>query len=804
MTGRWRWSAELPAITGAAAESRVFLELPAVGGRWRLCCGGVILATGESSWTAQRIDCSALIPAGQGAASSPIQQVELEVGTQPVELEVEAQPNWRHQGFLGVIGHPPLGLWQEPRWRRSGPVALLTPPLLRWHQGTLTIELELDGATAAEVKVTVAQVSDGPTPGPRACTQEEGTQRWRVDWPEPPPWNPDRPCHQKIEVRVVVDGVLSDLHTIDLARACLDHEGESLLLNDAPLRVQGLLHWGYYPHLDGPQPGEHELREEIRQMKARGFNLLKACLWLPPHSFLRVCTEEGMAVWLEYPLWDQPLDRHSLDEDLHTYAAFARHDAQHPCVILRTLSCENDRIDAEAGAAVRERVRALAPNGLVNLNSAWIDHNPAPAFYDEHPYLHNAQWPAYLQRTRRVLDARPKLPLILGETMAFDALEDHQSRQAAVAMRRVQVEQLREVFPDAGYVVCAARDIPQSPLGVQDQNGTWKTPVEEWAWQRPVRPRPAPTVGGNLTLDDLRALLPPSVSVCLQLGEAERAQLLQGGDLLHLAGPRSASWRTPEHTFWSPVAGYDAVRIDAELRSLLQQGLLFEYFSGRALQAPPAGQARVLAHTVDVHDRSCAGSMQPFVLAARVGAGRLLVSSLRWDHIAAQDLHRRLVESVLLSPAADLPRLELPPPARSLFLDGPWRLRGPGVRDGEQRLNPGTMLHNGAANAVCGWVDAEADWQHPGDWSGPCWLRAEAIGDGFELHIDGTLVLRHGRPGMTWDAGRDLPASLEVSAHLLPGHRHRLHLRTKDHRGAGVLVGPLYLCDRDPQEGLLY
>jgi hypothetical protein len=105
---------------------------------------------------------------------------------------------------------------------------------------------------------------------------------------------------------------------------------------------------------------------------------------------------------------------------------------------------------------------------------------------------------------------------------------------------------------------------------------------------------------------------------------------------------------------------------------------------------------------------------------------------------------------------------------------------------------------------VQGWVSAEADFTLPLDWQGPVIFRAEGVGDGFELYLDDESVLQHGRLGYTWDAGRDVPATVDLSKWVLPGQSIRWRIRTKDHRGAGVLIGPLYLCAGEPDACVLY
>jgi hypothetical protein len=810
------WVDQVPFLdSGNFADRRVLLELPAVGGSSQLRCAGESVARVEHSWVPQQFDLT-------------------EYAGQEVRLETKAEAKSKFGGFLPVIGHSPVGAWIAPRWRCCGAVAFDRLPILARRDGVLHLQLSVESWPGEYLPSHDLRAERSAAVQLRVNSefaQACGRGQWKISCAPPPAWSPDQPNCERLRLELLVDGAVSDALEVPWAKAELRAEGQGLKLNDENFAVRGLLHWGYYPDLAGPDPGTDDLRAELLQMKARGFNLLKACLWVPSNRFLSLCDEVGMAVWIEYPLWDHPLSGGSeLSPELATYRSWVQHDVLHPCVILRSLTCENDRVDADAAWAICAMIREMAPDGLVNDNSAWLDCNHHPEFWDEHPYLHAAQWPWYLQRLQLALAQRPDRPLILGETMAFDALTDAGSRQAAVDLRQFQATTLVQAFPQVGYVICAARDIPQSPLGLQDEHGVWKTEPDAWAWQKSLpggnQPRkpsstsfpeiePAaapgitheishevePTVADETAAVRLTDRLPSAVLLREKLDAQTIVELQAGASVIHLAGARSHSWRTPEHTFWSPVASWDACFESIEI------DLFHEFMSGRALQPPPAGQARILAAAQDVHDLQGEKTVQPFLLIAQVGTGRLLVSSLRHDLPAGQqllvDLAARLANQND-SLCRDLPQLTLDPPPRSFFLDGPWKLKGDGVREGQQIIQVGTMLQNRGANAVQGWVSAEADFTLPLDWQGPVIFRAEGVGDGFELYLDDESVLQHGRLGYTWDAGRDVPATVDLSKWVLPGQSIRWRIRTKDHRGAGVLIGPLYLCAGEPDACVLY
>ena len=741
---------------------RLVLELPAVAGRCRVRLDGDEVAALGPSWTTLRLP---LDGARAGA--------RLELAVEPADDAFA--------GFLPEVDAAPRGLWQGAFLRRTGPACFLERPHIEWHGDEARLETAWNGPDGTEVEIELDEL---------------------------PRWSPAEPAVGRMKLALRAAGARSDEETLPAAARALDADGERLLLDGAPFRARGLLHWGLYPGLAGPDPEPDDLREELRQLRARGFNLLKCCLWLPPQRFLDVCDELGMPVWLEYPLWKQPLTRERVD----AYGDFLAHDAAHPCVVLRSFSCENDDRDAEAACAVAALVRRLAPGTLCADNSGWLGHAHVADFHDEHPYLHNAQWPHYLDRLRTALDDRPAKPLLLGETMVADALADGSplaadadqpgdSRRLAMAARRFQAESFVRAFPDAGYVICGASDAPAAPLGLRGAGGAWKDPPEAWAWQaalaegarpamgRPAEPGPAPA-------------LPEGVRVAETLDAALLEELRSGARVLHLAGPRAGSWRTPEALYWSwvPVLGGPAAT--PPLRPLMLEHLPFGLLSGRRLARHPG--AAVIVGLEDLHDAAPGARRPPLplVLAARVGRGRLVVSGLRADSDAGRAVHAQLARA-LLAPGdggrggatPPLPEIELAPPPPSHFLDGPWEMNG-------RRFATGTLLANGGANSACGAVTARGRLGPTGLPPGPATLHATAVADGWELYADGQLLHRHGNPGRTWDAGRDLPAAVAVPAELMARAQRagvELEWRLHDHRGAGVLIGPVWLVAGAPE-----
>jgi hypothetical protein len=495
-----------------------------------------------------------------------------------------------------------------------------------------------------------------------------------------------------------------------------------------PTRIRGVLHWGLYPELAAPWPDEGQMRREILELRALGFNLIKFCLWIPPERYYALCEELGMLVWQEYPIWDVPLrDRALVDE----FGEFFRLDGPYPCVILRTLTCENDRIDPDLGRELVDLAHTMIPGSLVLDNSAWLCAERVGDFHDEHPYLNNVQWQYYGQRMRGKLTK----PLLLGETMLADGLPEGPHR-TALAVRRHQIETLARDLPDAGYVVNALRDLKEVPLGLYTHDGTPKYRPEDWAWHgaRPGEPRRIPPASGPII------------------------------------GPRKGEWKCPEFTWWSPIVKVLDPTLPTEL---IEEEAVFELLSGRVLDRCEG--TRVLIEVWDVHFGT--QRKHPLVIELTSRGERRVVSALRHDTPAGRELWEILQ-------ARDGEAPEIGPLSGDAIVLEDWEMSVDGRTWTPVKCD--TPLVNQGRNVFEGWATFRTRVDHPG---GAWILRCESVGDYYELFVDGERIGEAGNRTGTWDGARDVPRSFDVC--LAPGPREIL-VHVRDWRGGGGLVGPIY------------
>jgi hypothetical protein len=330
---------------------------------------------------------------------------------------------------------------------------------------------------------------------------------------------------QSVKLITIPENAEDDLRAFMPPKRKVEVRGDQLLLDGKPLIVRGVLNWGYYPPTLEPHPPDDVWRADIRRIKARGFNLMKCCLWIPPKRLLEIADEEGILLWIEYPTWHPQLTPKHLAEQTKEFEEFFAHVRNHPSVILHSLTCETGpSADVNVLKALTAKCKEMIPGAVVEDDSSWIEWNRVTDFYDDHPYGNNHTWVKTLEKLKnyKKLGVKPRL---LGEAIAADTwtpvgeiakrvgserpywlpyhfqanahwlqmmkeagheidewrlFED--SKRYAILMRKFQIETFRREVPNGGYVVSVIRDFPLAAMGLVDYEGKDKWESKEWAW----------------------------------------------------------------------------------------------------------------------------------------------------------------------------------------------------------------------------------------------------------------------------------------------------------------------------------
>ena len=504
----------------APAGSRVLLHFQAAATEAEVWWDGELLGGHLGGWTPFRFDVTELVrraPPGR-----------------PHELRVRLDEKVGHntQGFLPVIEPHFGGLWQDVRLLIVPETYVNDLELMSIGEpdtGELRLELPIAGTSAAgiaNVGLRYRLRGKGHWAVLAPSIQRSGSNLVvKAAVPAARLWSPAAPNLYEVEIKLPGRG--GDRIRTRAAFRSMQAVGREFRLNGSPVSIRGLLNWGYSAPLLAPNPGEAVWRSELEFARARGFNLMKFCLWVPPPRYLELADEMGMLTWMEYPTWHPSLTGKFLEPLRREFREFFLYDRNHPSVVLRSLTCETGpAAELEVIRSLYNEAHQLIPGALVEDDSSWIGWNRVHDFYDDHPYGNNHTWVKTLDDLNQYVLEHGLKPLALGETTAADtwpdrrallarlgrerpwwapgALDDSgrwlsemrslasdgglaqlgpESLRYAMLMRKYQIETFRRLIPTGGYVISVIRDFPGASMGLLDYLGRPKWTESDWAWQ---------------------------------------------------------------------------------------------------------------------------------------------------------------------------------------------------------------------------------------------------------------------------------------------------------------------------------
>ena len=302
-----------------------------------------------------------------------------------------------------------------------------------------------------------------------------------------------------------------------VAEARISLRENRLFWDGSPVYLRGALHWGWYPETGNPNSPDMIARE-VELARQMGFNLMKFCLWVPPHQFLTALREAGMMAWIELPLW-APAEGFDEAAALAEVVRITEQYRHHDNVVAWTAGCElGSTVRPEFRAELVRRIQEITGCPLVKDNSGGSEMYGADlrefgTFADFHPYADLPFYPPVLDSLRT--GARARQPILLGEFNDHDVHRDTErlqaekpfwasgdpalndvgvrwqydlptflpvthfeadrharlmesSRQKALFIRRFTHDFVRQHADMAGYVVTGWRDTPISSSGMVD------------------------------------------------------------------------------------------------------------------------------------------------------------------------------------------------------------------------------------------------------------------------------------------------------------------------------------------------
>ncbi len=515
-------------------EQRLIVTLHAAATETEVLCNGVKVGSHLGGWTPFECDITEAV-----RKSGSAEEAEL-------LIRVDERVGHNSQGFLPVFAPHFGGLWQDVTLTvRSATnidslqLAAFGDPqtgLLKLHVPIRTLGQTDRGPTAVRITARERGTTDLVTskvfpvsPEIHAELLSLGSTTFTAEWKleGAKTWSPKRPSLYDVDVELLGESERClDRVTTRAAFRSIRVDGDRLLLNGQPLQIRGILNWGYAPPQTSPSRDPNFWKKEVQMAQDYGFNLMKFCLWVPPKKYLELCDESGMLAWMEYPTWHSRWTPDQLPTLQKEFTEFFHYDRIHPCVVLRSLTCETGTsADLNVIRTLYDLCHQKIPGSVVEDDSSWIEWNRVHDFYDDHPYGNNHTWVGTLDRLKKHIAENGTKPLVLGEAIAADTWVDpapliemtgkdrpfwlpgfldanvqwladrsrdmgaasvadieRDSRSYALAMRKFQIETYRREVPHGGYVVSVVRDFPFAGMGLMDFRGEPKWPAESWDW----------------------------------------------------------------------------------------------------------------------------------------------------------------------------------------------------------------------------------------------------------------------------------------------------------------------------------
>ncbi|MFQ3610873.1 MAG: glycoside hydrolase family 2 TIM barrel-domain containing protein [Fimbriimonadales bacterium] len=461
----------------------------------------------------------------------------LRTGRNRLEVQVERNGTTRFpvpevlSGFLPYVSCPFGGIWQ-PIWLFETGETWLSDVWARGNaDGNFVLTVHLEGKLPAVLDLKVHSW-DGKVLYHTALHAESEILHHEAHIEGVQAWSPKTPHLYRCTVEVYQAGERSHCVEQSFGFRTVAVEGSTILLNGEPFYPRGLLHWGWYVDTHAPNPSLKNARTELQALQKCGFNLLKACLWVPPEAYLDLCDRMGVAVWLELPLWLPRMNAEQIRHTVREYERIVRQVRHHPSIIIWTLGCElSTRFPSEALSELYQLVKHLTGSPLIRDNSGGGEcYGGAVQEYADFADYHLYGDPHFARLTfRSFLDTpRPKVPWLQGEFCDHDTLRDYttlrqkleqkqlwwiendpernpqgvrwfyetpfveerlnrhkvevfanklvqSSRREQLAHHKLVLEVMRALEGTSGYVVTALKDTPIITSGLLDELGELKT-----------------------------------------------------------------------------------------------------------------------------------------------------------------------------------------------------------------------------------------------------------------------------------------------------------------------------------------
>jgi beta-galactosidase/beta-glucuronidase len=256
-------------------EDITYLHIDGADQFAKIMLNGVEVGTTDNAYIPKHFDVSSLIKQEN--------KLELHI-TDPLDEYYPYGKQSRHPG--GIWYTATSGLWKSV-WLESVP---------KLHLRNLTITPDVDNelvhfdfdTDAPNIEVTLKNIP--------SVTYHITTKAWNLKLDEVIYWTPDHPYCYDVEIKCG-DDIITTYFAMRKISIMMHKDHPVIALNNEPPLLSGVLDQGYYS--DGLlTPASYECYEQdIREMKAMGFNILRKHIKIEPLRFYYECDRLGMLVW---------------------------------------------------------------------------------------------------------------------------------------------------------------------------------------------------------------------------------------------------------------------------------------------------------------------------------------------------------------------------------------------------------------------------------------------------------------------------------------------------------------------------
>lgn len=244
---------------------------------------------------------------------------------------------------------------------------------------SLSVHLQNPNSGASTTPTVGAEILDPDGKqvwkGPENAIVKQGVYMFSGTLANPDLWSPSHPSLYTLHVHTSS----GDQRSYRFGFRTFETRDGKFYLNGKVIYLRGALDQAFYPDTIYTPPSLDFLKNEMREAKAMGLNLLRCHIKVPDPRYLEAADETGMLVWYEIPNWDK-LTPDSATRAFDTLRGMVERDWNHPSIIIISIANESWGLDLKQATdrdwlkQAYHQAKQLVPGWFVEDNSACCDN----------------------------------------------------------------------------------------------------------------------------------------------------------------------------------------------------------------------------------------------------------------------------------------------------------------------------------------------------------------------------------------------------------------------------------------------